>query len=169
MRQPEGHPSRACVGVSQKKKTYANDPPRTTTRLTPLEAFQASKYRPSLGRPKSFPLTSVQGGQASPVRPAHLCPHIMQNQKDKLPFFSLGHIHVTNGAQAELTAQAFTPATLLERHVSATGQTCRRATIHANCAAVPDSGRIFSSYRIAQLSAFESSPRPTREHDDSAT
>jgi hypothetical protein len=124
---------------------------------------------PALGRPKSFPPTSVQGVQASPVRPAHLCPHIMQNQKDKLPLFSLGHIHVTNGAQAELTARAFTPATLLERHVSATGQTCRRPTVRRTA---PLSGTAVASFRRTvsrQLSAFGSSPRPPREHDDSAT
>jgi hypothetical protein len=73
----------------------------------------------------------------------------MQNQKDKLPLFSLGDIHVTNGAQAELTARAFTPATLLERHVIGDWSNLSAGDVQANCAAVRDSGRIFSSYRIA--------------------
>lgn len=73
----------------------------------------------------------------------------MKNHEDKLPLFSLGDIHITKRAEAELTARAVTSATLLERYVTGDWSHLSAEDIEANRAAIDDGGRILASYRIA--------------------
>jgi hypothetical protein len=72
----------------------------------------------------------------------------MKNQ-GKLPLFSLGDIHLTKRAEAELTSRAVTSATLLERYVTGDWSNLSAEDIKANRAAIHDGGRVLSSYRIA--------------------
>lgn len=73
----------------------------------------------------------------------------MKNHKDKIPLFSLGDIHITKRADAELDARAVTSATLLERYVTGDWSNLSAEDVKANWAAIHDGGRILASYRIA--------------------
>ena len=72
----------------------------------------------------------------------------MKNHIDT-PLFSLGDIHITKRADAELAARAVTSATLLERYVTGDWSNLLAEDIKANRAAIHDGGRILASDRIA--------------------